>query len=306
MLIAEHNYQDVNLHDTSQEIWLNPVGGMGDILIASSVLKIITDQYPDKKFNIIRRSRFMSFFNNHPAVNKIGHPPSDAIVVSTLYWKYNDNNKIEAGPGINRPFQLLAKKFGLKIPVEEIFYYPNEIENDLLFDFIPWKSKNILIAPMSDSQKKNMNPMGWIQIVEKIKGDDRLIVQVGVDSNPYIIGTFNLIGLTSPAQVINILKKCDLLITVDNFIMHLAHMTKTRTIVLWGPTQFDVFGYPEHIHFTPQRKCEFFDRCMGRKGYKEFNEYHKPCHLPAENHCMNYIDIDNLVDNIEKEIHIRN
>lgn len=300
MFIAETNYQDIILSDTKQEIWLNPVGGMGDMLMASSVLKIINDKYPQKKFNVIRRSRFRNFFENHPAVKCIGHPPEDAIVVSTMFWKYIDNGKVEAGPGLNRPFQLLAQKFGLEIPVDEKFYYPNEIDDDKLFSFIPWKTKNIVIAPTSDSQKKNMNPMKWTRIVEALSAsDENLILQVGVNRDPYIRGGFNLIDLTTPSELIALLRKCDLLITADNFVMHAAHLTQTPAIAIWGPTYDYEFGYPQHFHFRPEQECEHILPCMGRKGHKEINEYHKPCHLPKTEHCLNSINVDEIIKQAE-------
>lgn len=301
MFIAEVNYQDIDLTDSKQEVWLNPVGGMGDMLMASSVLKIIHDKYPEKKFNVIRRSRFRSFFENHPAVNKVGHPKKDAIVVSTMFWRYIDNGKVEAGPGINRPFQLLAKKYGLETPVDEKYFYPNEINNEDEFDFIPWKNKNIVIAPSSDSQKKNMTPVKWGQLVEKLTDDDTLIMQVGVNQDPYIKGCFNLIDLTTPGELIALLRKSDLLITADNFVMHAAHMTETPTIAIWGPTFDEEFGYPEHYHFRPDETCEHILPCMGRKGHKEISEYHKPCHLPPDQHCLNKIDIEK-VHNQAKQI----
>jgi ADP-heptose:LPS heptosyltransferase len=300
MFVAEANYNAIDLNNPDQQIWLNPVGGLGDMLMASSILKIIHDRYPKRKFNIVRRSRFSSFFENHPAVEIIGSPPADAIVVSTMFWSYSDAGKFEHGPGLNRPFQLLAKKFGLSIPVEEKFYYPNDIDHDVLFDIIPWRKQNIIISPSSDSFKKNMSPMKWAQIIDAIKNPYIQIIQVGVDRDPYIKGCVNLIGLTTPAQLIALLRKADLLISADNFVMHAAHYTNTPSIVIWGPTFDEEFGYPEHRHFRPESNCEFIYPCMGRKGHKEISEYHKHCHLPTEQHCLNSISVEKICDTAKK------
>lgn len=303
MFQAEINYQEINIEDVEQDIWLNPVGGLGDMLMASSVMKLVNDRNPAKKFRIIRRSRFRSFFENHPAVLEIGHPPKDATVVSTMFWKYTDKGKVEPGPGLKRPFQLLAKKFGLEVPIEEKFYYPNEVKEDVLFDYIPWKKRNIILAPSSDSHKKNMNPMKWTEITGNLADENTLVIQVGLSHDPPIKNALNVLGLTTPGQLIALLRRCDLLVGADNFVMHAAHLTSTPAVIIWGPTFPEEFGYPGHVHVKPEKECEFIYPCMGRKNHTEITEYHKPCHLPQEAHCLNFVNVNEVIENVKNLIH---
>jgi ADP-heptose:LPS heptosyltransferase len=283
----------------SDKRWLVPTGGLGDIFMSSSALKLKYDQDPAVQYWIARRNRFMDFFIGHPAVAGIGFPPKGSDTKLTMYWDETKKNAShEAGAGLNRPFQLLAKKFGLTPPVEENYYFPgDESLGPILERLIPWSKTNIIVAPFSDSHKKNMNLAKWHQIVHMLKQYPGInVLQTGVIKEPYIKGTFSLLGLTTPGQLFGLLRKCQLLITADSFIMHAAHYTKTPTIALWGPTVTEAFGYPEHVHFKPDKVCEWFDPCMGRNGQKELSRYHEPCHLPPEQHCMEELSVEKIVD----------
>jgi ADP-heptose:LPS heptosyltransferase len=41
---------------------------------------------------------------------------------------------------------------------------------------------------------------------------------------------------------------CDLFVAIDSFLPHLAHLRKKRGVVLWGPSDPKIYGYPEHVH----------------------------------------------------------
>ena len=66
-----------------QKSWINPIGGLGDTLMLSGVLKQVHDREPDKQFNLVRRSGYMSLLKGHPAIRHIGHPPADARLIRT-------------------------------------------------------------------------------------------------------------------------------------------------------------------------------------------------------------------------------
>jgi ADP-heptose:LPS heptosyltransferase len=262
------------------------------------MLKMKYDRDPSVKYNVARRNRFVPFFKDHPAVEEIGFPPIGSETIHTLYWddKSGSDTDNSPGPGLRRPFQLLAKKFGLPVPVPEDYFFPGDQSiGTTLEKFIPWNKYNILISPTSDSKKKNMNPLNWYFLVQKLTEDkDITVFQLGLQSDPYIKGAISLIGLTTPGQVMGLLRKCQLLITSDNFIMHASHYTRTPAIVLWGPTIAEVFGYPEQIHVKAKEICPFFDPCMGRNGNREISRYHEPCHLPQTQHCMENIPLDEI------------
>ncbi len=272
-----------------KEIWINPLGGKGDTLMAMGVLKTVFDK-TGQQFCLARRTSYSELYTGHPAIKTIGHPPKDAIIEDTAYWL-----KEELGAGTQRPMQILARAFGLKTPIEEKLFLPNEITTDeLLHNVIPWKEKNIVICPSSDSPRKMMQPIAWHQIVERlINEDDINVMQVGTMRDFLIRPAYSLLGLTTPHQLIALLRKCTAVITSDNFIMHAAHLVGIPAVVLWGPTRPDVYGYPEqkHIKADPEKCHLFANQCLGRElGHN----YPTPCPLGIEQHCMNRINPEEI------------
>jgi hypothetical protein len=147
--------------------WINPIGGLGDQLMLSCVLKLLHDTDPARRFNLIRRTNYLTFLKGHPAIAGIGHPPKDATLARCDYWSMEP-----LGPGPQRAFQVLARNFGLQTPVEERLYVPGDIPDDpLLEKAVPWKKVNVVIAPGSDSPRKMMQPMIWHELTGDAKRD---------------------------------------------------------------------------------------------------------------------------------------
>lgn len=277
--------------DTNKYDWINPIGGLGDVLILSGVLKKVHDEFPDKKFNLARRTRYLSLLEGHPAIEEVGHPPKGSTMHTNDYW-----SKEPLGGGTQRPFQILSRYFGLKTPIEEDLYVPGGIEeDDFLYDFIPKKDKMVIIAPASDSPRKMIHPMGWHMLAEKLSGHNIQVVQVGKQKDLYIKGTYSVLGNTTPRQLISLVSKCDLVVTTDNFVMHAAHLVNKPAVVMWGPTKSEVYGYYQHTHLNADlSRCDLRDKCLG----PDFPEnYATNCPLNEE-HCMNTINPDDIYKSV--------
>lgn len=278
--------------------WINPIGGFGDMLMLSGVLKQVLERDPARKYNLIRRTNYLTVFKGHPAISEIGYPGKDEQIVSVDYWSMDI-----LGPGVHRAYQTLAKAFGLDIPVEEKLYLPDmEVEDSILTDAVPWKSISIAIAPASDSPRKVMPPFLWHALVEKLKMDHYFVFQVGRLRDVHIRNSYSLLGLTDLRQLINVLRRCDLVITSDNLVMHAAHMLKKPAVVLWGATLRERYGYDEHHHLIADRTCRlpFTEECIDSDKNVDGKLYGRPCpHGP--DHCMARInpeEIYSMVKNI--------
>ena len=273
--------------------WLNPVGGYGDMLMVAGVLKQAIDQDPSRRFNLVRRSRYLAIFNEHEAICKIGFPKKKEKIVGVDYWSME-----KLGGGNQRPYQILARKFGLDTPIEEKLYLPGNLEEDpLLHNFLPWKQINVVIAPASDSPRKEMLPNIWHQLVEKLKADDMFVMQAGLLKDLRILNAYSVRGLTTPNQLVALIKKCDLVVTCDNFIMHAAHLAGIPAVVVWGPTQHEVYGYPEQTHIQMSPNCELEDgeSCIVSQQNQNGRVYGTPCPL-GENCCMNQTTPETLYE----------
>ena len=288
---SEKKTKNILKHKKEEELWINPVGGYGDILMLSGVLKLAYDKDPSQQYNLVRRTKYTNLLKGHPAIKLIGCPPKDAEFVSTSYW---DAENYESGK--HRAFQLLAQSFGLKTPVEEKLFVPGEAEKDDILDsIIPWKKKNIIIAPTSDSPRKMMHPMAWHAITERLSSENILVLQVGRANDIHIKGAYSLLNLTSPRQLISLIKKCNFVVSSDNFIMHAAHLAEKPAVVIWGPTKSTVYGYAEQIHVeAPMEHCKHKNECLGPKFPQN---YPTMCPLGPE-HCMNKIPLDKILNAI--------
>ncbi len=274
-----------------EDLWINPTGGYGDILMLSGVLKIIHDRNPNQKYKLVRRTKYTNLLKGHPAISEIGYPPKDAKFINTNYWNAENYESCKY-----RAFQLLAESFGLKTPVKEKLFLSGEPEDDPLLDkIIPWKKKNVLIAPTSDSPRKMMHPMAWHNIVERLTAEGVLVIQAGKMMDIHIKGAYSLLNLTSPRQLISLIKKCNFVVSSDNFIMHAARLVEKPAIVIWGPTKSGVYGYEEHIHIqAPLDHCSLKNECLGPRFSQN---YATMCPLGPE-HCMNKIPLDLIFNSI--------
>lgn len=279
--------------DSGNERWINPNGGLGDTLMLSGVLKQVLENCPSRKFNLVTRTKYDPMLKGHPAIGKIGHPPRDAGFVGCNYWDQPDYAQ-----GL-RPYQVLARMFGLSIPVPERLYVPWTIDDDLmLMQAIPWREHNILISPSSCSPRKQMDAEKWESLVARAVDDKIGVVQAGEIRDRYIRGSFSLLGLTSPKQAIALLRHFDVIVTSDNFLMHAAHLCELPAIVLWGPTDHRVYGYDDQIHFQAKPQCVCSNGCIGPARGPLY-----PTECPeGKNHCMNQIDLDAVYQAVQRAI----
>lgn len=266
------------------EVWINPVGGLGDTLMLSGVLKLVVD-LKNQKFNLVRRTGYSRVLRGHPALGKIGHPDREARIMGTDYWSPKNTN------GRERAFQVLARMFGLPLPVEEKLYLPGVLEDDpLLEKTIPWRGRNVIIAPFSDSPRKAMSAAAWARLAELLSNEGVLVMQAGRANEMHIQNAYSLAGLTTPRQLIHLLGKCDAVVASDNFVMHAAHLAGRPAVVLWGPTDPAVYGYAGQVHLRAWPGCELYDDCIGPHCP---SNYGKPCPL-RDGRCMDRIPLEEI------------
>ena len=262
------------------------------MLMVSGVLRQVVRKYPERRFNLIRRTRYTEFLGQHEAIEQVGFPEKGDTIVGVDYWAME-----KLGSGRQRAYQVLARSFGLDTPIEEELYLPgyNNDEDILFHGFLPFKATNIVIAPATDSPRKAMRPELWHRLVDMLTGSDVFIMQVGLLEEIHIRNAYSVQGQTTPQQLLSLLKKCDLVVTSDNFVMHAAHLAGTPAVVVWGPTHHDVYGYPEqfHLQFAPTCDLKDGETCIVSNENKEGFLYVTPCPM-GDKRCMNQVDIEEL------------
>lgn len=271
-------------------IWIDPVGGLGDILMLSTALQKAYEKY-GKKFYMSRRSHYTQFFVGHPAIEEIGNPPKDADIVCNDYWSRPDFNDIN-----HKALNIVLKIFGIEEFEDDSLYLPvmgQDEATNLLIKTIPWGKKTVAISFSSESPRKMMHPIKWHIIVEKLLALQCFVIQVGGHKDIPIRGAYSLLGVTTPLQICEVMKHVDLVITLDNFIMHAAKLANKQTIALFGPTEPERYGYKDHICIKADNsKCELVNECLGPHVSENYSTQCPKC----EDHCMNSFDENKIVD----------
>jgi ADP-heptose:LPS heptosyltransferase len=123
----------------------------------------------------------------------------------------------------------------------------------------------ILISPYAKKlrDKNGPNPKDypyWDEVVAMLNGNP--IVQVGIEGERRINGVTDFRKGLSFDQIRTMVEQCEVWISVDNFLPHLAHHVGKPGIVLWGQSDPNVFGYPENINLLKDRKYLRGDQFM--------------------------------------------
>ena len=253
----------------------------------SGVLKQVIEKDPSRQFNLVARTKYAPILKGHPAIAHIGHPPPGAQFIGTNYWDEEDY-------GARRAYQVLARMFGLEVPVDERLFVPWTIEDShALLDAIPWGTHDVLVCASSDSPRKEMSTNKWEALVKHLLLNGITVVQVGRLSDRYIRGCYNLLGLTSPREVIALTSHFDVVVTSDSFLMHVAHLCRVPAVVLWGPTDHRTYGYSEQVHLQATPTCHL-GGCIGPGNGAVY-----PTRCPERTHCMSLIEVEEIYNAVD-------
>ncbi|HYA85652.1 MAG TPA: SPASM domain-containing protein [Nitrospirota bacterium] len=270
-------------------MWINPTGGIAEALILSGVLKHVMEKFPTRKFNVVTRTECDPLLTGHPAIAHIGHPPPGAAFMS-IDHRYEPDYGV-SGQHADRAYQTLARMFSLETPIAENLWVPFTVEADpVLAGFLPLKSQNVLICPSSDFHGKQMSTQRWEELVGLFSDRDTFIAQTGKYSDSHVRGTYSLLGLLNPKELISLLPLFDAVITVDNFTAHAAHLCDLPAVVLWGPTDHRIYGYRGQRHFQAAPSCQRADGCIGMgRG----SDCLTPCTL-GSGHCLDSLSLKDI------------
>lgn len=124
--------------------------------------------------------------------------------------------------------------------------------------------KTILIFPwakkLRNGEKRNPKDYPfWPELIELLKKDffekkeSSKIIQVSL-SGEDIIGGDELVLDKSFKEISEMIKNCDLVITVDSMASHLSWYLKKRAVVLFGQSDPKIFGHFENLNLLKDRK----------------------------------------------------
>src|SRR5574337_763351 len=114
----------------------------------------------------------------------------------------------------------------------------------------------------STLQTKNWFVDRWAQVAAFLKSKGYEILQLGtLSDNEYISGTIDMRGKTTLTEAAAILKKAVIHLDTEGGLVHFARAVGTKSIVLFGPTAIEFYGYKENINL----RTDFCKNCWWSK-----------------------------------------
>jgi len=96
----------------------------------------------------------------------------------------------------------------------------------------------------------------WEKVVDYLKEGGYKVIQLGVLGDEPIKGCINMAGKTNIRQTAALIDRAKFHIDSESGLVHLARAVRTRSIVLFGPTSYGHFSYPENINIETPNECK--------------------------------------------------
>ena len=119
--------------------------------------------------------------------------------------------------------------------------------------------KTIIIAPYSRKLRNGKrNPKDfpyWDKVLENLNKNfsDIKVIQIGRSGEDRLPYTNDFITDLPLDQLQKLIEKCDVWISVDSFLQHLAAHTNRTGIVIFGKSDPNLFGYKRNINLLKSR-----------------------------------------------------
>lgn len=94
----------------------------------------------------------------------------------------------------------------------------------------------------------------WTKLVQLLNKEGYEVVQIGVSGEDRIDDVAQFVTNFPFRKLRDMVNECALWIATDNFFPHFVHCERLKPgIVLWGPSDPRIFGYPENINLLRGR-----------------------------------------------------
>ncbi len=116
----------------------------------------------------------------------------------------------------------------------------------------------ILISPypanLYNGQPSPKRYPHWPKLVALLTREGYEVIQIGINRELRIEGVSEFIADFPFCKLRDLANECATWIAVDNFWQHFVHCERLRGgLVLWGPSDPRIFGYPENVNLLRGR-----------------------------------------------------
>lgn len=276
---------------------------LNNVEILPENINSLTDRY-DAVFQIIRYARLIS-----------GNLDKIKTMYPMLYKYTKMDNEIRKLGQIRDNLRLfneysitLGKKRPDHIDLFNIFNYKSKDarinisinETKTLSKFNLSSKRYITISRGTDGTFNSNHPKLWPlqfynDLVKKIKHKYPMfeIIQIGANDRYGIISNTNknLLGKTNFEELAVILKNAIIHIGEEGGLVHLNHLVNGKSLVLFGPTSKDVYGYSENINIC--------GTCPIGNCYNIIPSWTDKCMLNIQSACMKSITPETVFEKLD-------
>jgi hypothetical protein len=241
--------------------------------------EIFFDHYKSSFDCVIYLNQFIFYDEENINIDKIMNlsPAFGKVLASCRRnrrdWNfYIDNHPVLDGAfahtavarGFNR-YNFIYHLLGIEPgEISRDFFTENDIADELTEKYGSWITINTgFDANFVISQRvatKCYPADAWNEVVKLLKTNlpETKIVQIGgVNSIPVKGVDENLSGKIPLPQSVGVLKKSSLHIDIEGGLVHVARSLGIKSVVIFGPTSMDYFGYPNNVNL----KSEYCGNC---------------------------------------------
>lgn len=195
-----------------------------------------------KPVPILRGKKAASFIKNQALV-------SDLEVLDREYFNFrgDDIRAVYRDHGCIGQMDVLAAAYGIEGSMRDAKVPTSKPQID-----IPGRMVTISGGFGPTSGYKAWPAERWTEICRFLTRQGECPVQVGRPDEPLIEGAFPAMQLSLEEQFW-LMGAANAHVGSDGFLCHVATALGVKTVVLWGPTPYEVWGHPEQIHvLTPE------------------------------------------------------
>lgn len=134
----------------------------------------------------------------------------------------------------------------------------------------------------------------WATVVKYLADEKGYkVIQLGERYEAHVPGALDMTGRTTVKQAACLIQNARFHIDSEGGLVHVARAVKTRSIVLFGPTPIQFFGYKENINIATTGECK---ECWWTTDMW-WRECPKKYPLPPK--CMQNITVDQVIEAIK-------
>lgn len=297
---ALHSRSDVPSPPSSRLIRILSLGGIGDAILLTPLLRALAQADPKRSIIIWADRTHESVFRNNPNVSKFRsvRPFHRLLYQAALGSKWLPFVTVDYGcfvPSViyDRPaVRIISEIFNVSLHSDAPELFLTDAENRKAAQRLNHLKRPVVAIHIQAkcSANKNWSRESWKALLSACP--DLTFVQIGGRKEPVIEGAHDFTG-TTLREAFAILKQSNAFVGIESGFAHASAAVGTPGVVLFGPSAPSVWGHSGNINIYSKRYCS---PCLDLIGSAQ---------CPFSNACMNEISISAVEDALRRILSAR-